>query len=168
VTQLDLFGQVMAREQRRYRDTLVCLRDVVPTALEVVTTLQYGFKQDTKGSGRSGGWGYNVCQAGVRVESITTWRGFNHAPRNLVTWDELADLVGTDPRRAEITAWADSLPMPRWRQLMRPHELWPDPGGWHVSYFCGDHVDVHWPARRRAWQLLSDLLTDAINVRCSK
>jgi hypothetical protein len=163
--QLDLFGTALSAEQQRYRDALVCLRDAMPRALEVVVALQYEREKDTKGPGKSGDWAYLVCRAGLRVESTATWYGWNHAPRNLVTWPELHQLIGDDRRRADLAEWADSLPMPRWQQLMRPHELWPDPEGWHTSYFCRDHVDVRWPARRRAWRLLRELIDDAIDAQ---
>lgn len=181
MTQLDLFGAVLAAErdrdraqQRRQRDALVCLRDAMPDALEVVVHLQHWRPQDTRAPRANGDWAYCVCRAGVRFENRDEWghaarlrgerSGWDRTPVDLITWDELTDLVGHDQRRAQITAWVDSLPEPRWRALGRPHELWPDPGGWHIGYFCHDHVDAGWPARRHAWQLVLDLLNDAITA----
>lgn len=168
--QLDLFGEVLTAERDRVRaeqqhrvDALTCLRDSVPTTLEVVADLSYGPTPDSHGSSRGGGWAYCVSRAGLRFERVTKqWRGFGTWPRHLLTWDELAELVGDDPRRAEVAAWVQSLPMPRWKLTMRPHELWPDPARWHVSYLCNDHVHREWTRRRQAWQLVLELLNDAI------
>lgn len=163
--QLDLFGEVLSTEQQRLVDALTCLRDSVSTALEVVVDLAYGPGPDSRGSSRGGRWAYCVARAGVRFERVTPeWRGFETAPRQLLTWAELAALVGDDPRRAEVAAWVATLPMPNWKLLQRPHELWPDPGGWHVGYFCHDHVHREWTRRRRAWRLVLDLLDDAIDA----
>lgn len=74
--QLDLFGEVLGAEQARHRDALVCLRDAVPEAIEVVVDLAYG------------------------------------------------------------------QPEPRWRWLLRPYELWPNPDRWHLAARAG-------PAHRR-------------------
>lgn len=171
--QLDLFGQVLSREQQRRHDALVCLRDAVSDALEVVAELRYppGMR-DVRSPKKSGPWAWCVSRAGLRVEDVPTWwagtpgtaSGWDRTPAHLTTWAELTGLLGADPRRAEIAAWIASLPQPRWRLTMRPHELWPEPGGWHTSYLCRDHVDAQWPARRRCWQLLHDLLTDAVTA----
>lgn len=173
--QLDLFGAVLDAERQRHRDALTCLRDVVPEALEVVADLRYRQARDTRSPRASGDWAYCVCRAGLRFEAADQWWngarergevwGWDRTPAHLVTWDELAALVGQDPRRTEITTWAESLPWPRWRWLTRPHELWPDPGAGHISYLCRDHLDEQWPGRRRAWQLVRDLLDDAIEGR---
>lgn len=170
--QLDLFGVVVSAEQRRHVDVLMCLRDAMSDSLEVVAELGYSSKHNTRGPRASGDWAYCVCQAGLRFEDVNEWwvgapgepRGWSRTPAELVTWDELTSLVGSDPRRAEVAAWVDGLPMPRWRQLMRPHELGPDPASYHPNYLCHDHVDKEWPARRHAWQLVLDLLDDAINA----
>lgn len=164
--QLDLFGEIVSAKQRRVVDTLTCLRDTLPEALDVIAELRYtGPRLESSGSRADGPWNYAVCSAGVRVQPRDQMRGFHTQPRNLVPWHELRDLVGDDPRRAEITAWRDSLPeLGRWRLTYRPHELWSDPKGWHVSNFCHDHVHEQWSARRRAWHLLQDLLTDTITA----
>ncbi|GAA0645818.1 hypothetical protein GCM10010174_81070 [Kutzneria viridogrisea] len=172
MTQLDLFGEVLSAERQRHYDALVCLRDAMPDALELVVALRRQQPRDTRSPRAGGGWAYCVSHAGLRVEAADQWSagarergetwGWDRTPAHLVTWDELTALIGQDPRRAEIAAWANSLPEPRWRLLARPHELWPDPEGWHLSYLCHDHVHEQWPRRRRAWQLLLDLLTDAI------
>jgi hypothetical protein len=179
-TQLDLFGAVVAAEQQRdlaerqrQRDALVCLRDAASEALEVIAYLEYREPRDTRAPHASGDWAYCVCRAGLLVEDRQEWdvgahlRGersaWDRTPAHLVTWDELTALIGDDPRRAEIRAWADALPEPRWRPLSRPYELWPDPESWNNSYFCRDHLDAGWTARRHAWQLVLGLLGDAID-----
>jgi hypothetical protein len=153
--QLDLFGQVLGAEQQRHLDALTCLRDAASDALEVVTQLSYKASRDVRDLHYGGGWAFVICEAGLRFRR-------DDSPMRVVTWDELTTLIGPDPRRTEVAAWVDGLPMPRWKLLMRPHELWPEPEGWHTSYFCHDHVDRHWPQRRRMWQLVLDLLGDAI------
>ncbi|WP_043736008.1 hypothetical protein [Nocardia asiatica] len=170
MTQLDLFGEVLAAERQqlaagrqRSVEALTCLRDSVPTALEVVATLRYQRTHDTTTPCAGGDWAYCVCKRGLRFQAITEWQGWNHLPAHLLTWDELAALVGNDPRRAEITAWMDALPQPRWQPLSRPHELWPNPEQWHPDRITSDHRHPRWPARLRAWQLTLELLTDAIN-----
>lgn len=175
-TQLDLFGAVLDRERQRQHDALVCLRDSIPEALEVVAALHYPpGARDSRSPRASGSWAYCVSRAGLRVEDVRTWwagtpgraSGWDRTPANLTTWAELTALVGADPRRAEIAAWIDSLPQPRWRTTQRPHELWPGGDGWHISYFCHDHVDTHWTRRREMWQLLRDLLDDALTALSS-
>lgn len=171
VLQLDLFGEAMSPDRQRHIDALVCLRDAMSDALEIVVALRYGQPRENRSPRAAGDWAFCVQRAGLRYEAADDWwsgardrgetYGWNRMPARLVTWAELTALVGQDPRRAEVAAWVDSLPQPRWRMLMRPHELWPDPG-WHISYLCHDHVDTRWTGRRRAWQLVLDLLTDAI------
>jgi len=173
--QLDLFGQVFDTERQRHLDALTCLRDVMDEALEVVANLHYQSSTDTRNARARGPWAWCVCRAGLRFEATAEWwagaqargerYGWDRTPAQLVTWDELTALVGSHPRRAEVVAWVESLPMPRWRQLMRPHELGPDPESGHVSHLCHDHVDQHWPGRRHAWQLVLDLLGDAIAAK---
>ncbi|MGV9836650.1 hypothetical protein ACWDUL_21015 [Nocardia niigatensis] len=146
----------------------------MPDALEVVATLQYQQPLDTRSPSASGDWAYVVCRAGLRFERAEDWWtgarvrgeswGWDRTPAHLLTWTELAALVGDDPRRAEITAWIASLPIPRWKQLTRPHELWPNPGGWHLGVLCRDHLDPQWLHRRRAWQLTLDLLDDTLDT----
>lgn len=175
MTQLDLFDEVVSGEQQHRVDALTCLRDEVPEALEVVTELRYRRAQDTRSPRCGSRWAYCVCRAGLRFEAESEWWsgardrgetwGWNRTPAHLITWGELGDLVGADPRRDEITAWVDSLPQPRWQLLVRPHELWPNPDQWNLSYLCRDHVDLQWTNRRHAWQLVIDLLNDAIDRR---
>lgn len=179
VVQLDLFGAVAAAEQRdreidlqRRINGLTCLRDAVPEALQLVTELRYTRREDSRSPRVAGGWAWCVSKAGLRVEPTAEWWtgarergepwGWDRTPAQLLTWDELSGLLGADPRRAEITAWAQSLPDPRWRLLRRPFELDPEPDGWHLQYFCRDHLHPRWSGRRHAWQLVLDLLTDAI------
>lgn len=172
-TQLDLFDTIIVSPEAQHRiDALTCLRDAVSDALEIVVALHHTQPNDTRSPRQSGDWAFCSTRAGFRFEHVSEWwagamrrresSGFARTPRRLATWDELAAWLGGDPRRAEVAAWVDSLPEPRWRLLMRPHELWPEPGGWHTSYFCRDHVHQEWPARWHAWQLVLALLGDAI------
>ncbi|WP_027933720.1 hypothetical protein [Amycolatopsis thermoflava] len=175
--QLDLFGAVVSAERQRVVDALTCLRDAIPEALQIVVELRCWRPGDSRKPRAGGAWAYCISHAGLGFEAAAEWWagarecgetwGWSRTPANLMPWEELAGLIGDDPRRAEIAGWVDTLPSIRWRQLQRPHELWPDPGGWHTSYFCRDHVDEHWTARRRAWQLVLDLLTDAITREAS-
>lgn len=171
--QLDLFDTIVSPETQRRIDALTCLRDAVSDALEVVVALHRTQDDDTRSPRQAGDWAFCVSRAGFRFEHVDEWwagamrrgesYGFARTPRRLVPWDELAEWIGNDPRRAEVAAWTDSLPEPRWRLLARPHELWPDSESWNLRYFCRDHVDLHWPSRRRAWDLVLALLGDAIN-----
>lgn len=177
--QLALFGAAELAEPQRSRVQvqrltagLTCLRDAVPEALEMISVLRYGRTEDTRSPCAADGWAWCVCRAGLRFEPTEQWWtaarirgerwGWNRVPAGLLTWEELTGLVGADPRRAEIAAWAQSIPEPRWRVLERPHELHADSDGWHVSYLCRDHIHPQWPARWRAWQLVRELLTDAM------
>ncbi|AEA27895.1 hypothetical protein Psed_5768 [Pseudonocardia dioxanivorans CB1190] len=163
--QLELFGTQPAAA---HVDALVCLRDAMSDALEVIVELRNPRPTDSRSPRAAGDWAFCVSNAGLRYQRATEWWGWgawDRAPRHLLTWDDLSRLVGDDPRRAEVAAWVESLPMPRWQWLSRPHELGPDPAGWHPSYFCRDHVDDQWPARLRAWRLVLELLDDAIAGR---
>lgn len=167
--QLDLFGEVLAAEQhartadlQRRIDGLTCLRDNVPDAMEAVLLLGYHHSHDNRSVCFGGDWAYLLCQAGLRFESGTTWKGWDHQPAHLLTWNELTTLIGADPRRTELAAWADTVPQPRWRHTHRPFEFWPHPEQWHPGYIQKDHADPQWPAREHAWNLLQQLLTDTI------
>jgi hypothetical protein len=170
--QLDLFGGAVSAERQRHVDALTCLRDAMSDALEIVVGLRYDQPRENRSPRAAGDWAFCVQRAGLRYEAADDWwtgarargetYGWNRLPARLVTWAELTALVGQDPRRAEVAAWVDTLPQPRGRMLMRPHELWPDQG-WHISYLCRDHVNTHWTGRWHAWQLVHGLLTDAIN-----
>jgi hypothetical protein len=171
--QLDPFDDALSPERQRLSDALACLRESVPTALEVVAWLRYDDTLDTRGPCENGSWAYCVCAAGLRFEMAEAWGpgamrrgekwGFRRTPAHLVTWAELTDLIGDDPRRSEVAAWAESLPLPRWRQLQRPHEMGPDPDCWHPDDIRSDHEDPHWTGRLRAWQLVIEILNDAID-----
>lgn len=150
---------------------LTCLRDAVPSALEVVSDLAYNRRTDDRSPSASGDWAYIVCRAGLRHEPRSHWSqptdggraGWNRTPANLTTWSELAALLGDDPRRAELTAWTASLTAPdRWRDITRPRELWPNPEEWHPSTIEGDHTRPGWEARIHAWRTVQAILDDAI------
>ncbi|MEU7631787.1 hypothetical protein AB0C34_17620 [Nocardia sp. NPDC049220] len=163
MTQLDLFGEILATERQHAIDALTCLRDAVPTALEIVATLRYTSTHDTTTPSAGGDWAYCVCKAGLRFQPLTQWQGWNHRPAHLITWHHLATLIGHDPRRHEISAWINTLPHPRWPQLQRPHELWPHPETWHPHHITNDRNHPHWPTRKHAWTQTLTLLTDTIN-----
>jgi hypothetical protein len=168
-TAADLAPQQPSARQQLRRDALLCLRDAIPEALQLVVELRNPDRVDHRSPRASGDWAYCTPNAGLRVEDRSVWwagapgqpRGWDRIPAGLVTWDQLAALIGDDPRRTEVSAWAATVPDPRWRVLQRPFELWPDAGGWNLRYFCRDHVNQHWAGRRRAWQLVLELLGDA-------
>lgn len=179
--QLDLFGDVVAAERQdqavdlqRQIDGLTCLRDVVPQALQIVAELSCIRRGDSRSPSAAGAWAWCVARAGLRFEPAAEWWtgarerrepwGWARTPACLLTWNELTALLGTDPRRAAIAIWARLLPEPRWQLLVRPHELGPDPDSWSLSYLCGDHLHPQWTARRTAWKLVLDLLTDTITT----
>lgn len=166
--QLSLFDTAPAAAAQLHVDALHCLRDAMPDALHLVVRLANPNRRDSRTVRASGNWAYCVTNAGLRYQLADAWwsaGGWDRMPTQLCPWDQLAQLIGEHPHRAEITAWVDSLPEPRWRALRRPYELWPDPGSWHPSYIAGDHAEPGWPARRQAWQLVLDLLTDAAGDR---
>ena len=171
--QLELSGEVEAlerqavdAERRRINDALACLRDSCPDTLQVVWHLDWWKDRDAKGPGYTSPWAYLVCRRGVFYEHETTWGGWDSRPTNLVSWDELRALLGDDPRRAGVVAWAESLwrptiedvstspwpDQPSWRYLTRPHELWPHPETWHPSYIEEDHAMPGHDARMAAWR----------------
>lgn len=176
--QLDLFGEVEAAEsaavsadRARLTNALICLRDAVPDALQVVVHLSMW--RDQRGIGKSGEWAYCVRQNHFRYEAVSDWWngaldrgepfGWSRTPAHRVTWAELQTLVGDDPRRVGLIEWEQSLTVvDPWWDLTRPHELWPDPEGWHPSYIESDHRRPGWSARLKAWQDLQALLNDAI------
>ncbi|NEA22656.1 hypothetical protein [Actinomadura bangladeshensis] len=150
-------------EARRLADGLICLRDAVPEAMSVVLHLADWNPTEDGGYGMSGDWAYTIRRRGLRFERRhdSGWSGRASRMRCL-TWAELTDILGSDPRRAEIVAWSDALVEPAWQQRMRPHELWPDPGSWHPSYIENDHKHPGWPERIAAWTALQAMCTDAI------
>lgn len=173
--QLDLFGEVVSAEQQRRLDALTCLRDAMPDALAIVAVLSHRGGADSRSPRQSGAWAYCVSQDGLRTESVHEWWkaaqargeqwGWARTPAHLTTWDELHALISHDPRRAQVAAWMETLPVTgRWRWLTRPHELWPDADTWHPDHIERDHADPLWSARLNAWQLVLALLTDAIHV----
>ncbi|GAB4590144.1 hypothetical protein [Nocardia sp. IFM 10818] len=173
-TQLDLFGEVLASEQRRFTEGLTCLRDAVPDTLLALAVLRFHRRVDTRAPHASGDWAYCLCRAGLRFERAGEWWsgarargevwGWNRTPAHLLTWDELTALVEHDPRRADLVAWATSLPDPHRRLLHRPYALWPNPDHWHPDYLRGEERHPLWAERRHAWQLALDMLTTAITT----
>ncbi|WP_053203807.1 hypothetical protein [Jiangella muralis] len=160
--QLDLFGEVLTSETRRVVDGLACLRDAHPRALD----LMLGERRPDTGEikvGASGPWAYSVRRAGFYFEDRGGWGGWYARPAHLLTWSELDALVGGDARLLEVRAWSESLHGVGGRNdRMRPHELWPDPGGWHPSYIEGDHERPGWDERITAWRTVLAILDDAI------
>ena len=83
-------------------------------------------------------------------------------PAHHTPWEDIDALIGTDPRLAEVRAWADSLTaQDKWRDLYRPFELWPDPEDWHPSYIASDHERPGWAERLHAWRLAIAICLDA-------
>lgn len=173
ITQFDLFGDVERAETERLTSGLACLRDSVPVALEVVVHLNYWRPRDDRGVGACGAWAYAIRASGVCFEPAEEWwtgarnrgepYGWSRTPAHRLGWDELADLLRADSRRRRVVEWANSLTAPdHWRDLSRPHELWPDPGIWHPSYIEGDHERPGWRQRLAAWHEICEILTDAI------
>jgi hypothetical protein len=168
--QLDLFGQ--GTEARRLVDGLTCLRDAVPDAMYVVIHLGYWLPRDERNIGASGDWAYSIRRDGLHFEHENDWwrgawsrgerYGWSRTPVHRITWAELAEEIGGDPRRADLVAWSGSLTEPAWKERGRPHELWPDPGQWHPDYITHDHQHPGWDRRIAAWRTLQTILTDAI------
>lgn len=160
--QLGLFNPALDAETRRLIDGLTCLRDVVPTALECVVHLADWHPVQEGGFSLSGDWTWTIRRKGLRFERRADWSGQSSKMR-VVTWAELATHLGDDPRRPGLITWAESLTAPdRWKDLMRPHELWPQPGDWHPSYITGDHERPGWAERIAAWRTFGAICTDAI------
>ncbi|MGH3376017.1 MAG: hypothetical protein ACRDP6_14865 [Actinoallomurus sp.] len=158
-TQLDLFGPGV--ETLRLVDGLTCLRDVVPEAVEAAIHLADWRPIEDHGNGLSGDWAYTIRRAGLRFEYRPDWSGVRSKLR-CITWTELTDQIGDDPRRAELIAWSESLTEPAWQERIRPHELWPHPGQWHPDYIRNDHEHPGWDRRLTAWRTLQAICTDAI------
>lgn len=173
-TQLDLFGEIETAETRRYVDALTCLRDAVPEALQAVVELSWWRERDKRNPAAAGEWAYIVCRAGLRHEREDDWWrgaqlrgeqfGWNRTPADLTTWDELAGLVGDDPRRGAVVAWAESLTEPRWRDLTRPKQLWPQPEQWHPDHIANELKRPGWAERFDAWRTTLRILDDAITA----
>lgn len=167
--QLDLFGdveraerQAASEDRQRRRDALTCLRDSMPETLEAVAWVKYRRERDTRHPGMCGDWAYVMCRAGIRFEHVSTWGGWDCTPRHLLTWAELDTIIGSDARRAAVRDWVSTLVEPCWRELMRPHEMWPNRDQWHPSYITGDHDRAGWTSRRQTWMDTLAILTDAI------
>lgn len=155
---LDFLPDVSAMQS----EALICLRDVVPDALRVVVELSWWKEQDERNPGKSGDWAYLVCRTGFYFERTDTWGGWESRPRNLLTWEGLKRLVGNDPRRPGVVAWARSLTaIDRWKDIYRPFELWPQPEGWHPSYLEHDRERAGYEQRMQAWGTLQAILTEA-------
>lgn len=148
-------------------DALTCLRDVVPEALEIVVQLANPRQHDDRMPSACGDWAWCVSDRGLWTQRAEEWwqqdNAWGKRPKHLLPWADLAELIEADPRRAEVTAWAGTLTFPCWRELSRPKEIGARPGEWHISYLCRDHVDDAWPGRRRAWQLVLDILSERID-----
>ena len=157
--QLDLFGP--DAETRRLAGGLVCLRDVVPEAMDVLIHLAHWRRVEDRGIGTSGDWAYSIRRDGLYCEHRLDWSGSRTRMR-CITWAELTEQLTGDPRRARILAWSQSLAEPSWKELLRPYEFWPDSGSWHPSYIAGDRGRPGWDQRLAAWRALQAILTDAI------
>lgn len=154
--QLDLFGDLDADTARRV-DALICIRDEIPQAMEIVIHLADWRIREDRSPGRPGNWLYTIRRDGIDARrcGTTLWQH--------ISWAELADLVGDDPRRPGLIAWSQSLTAAdAWKDRLRPHELWPEPEKWHPSCFELDHQRDGWEQRIAAWRDLYALLDDAI------
>lgn len=147
-------------------DALTCLRDSITETLQIVTHLEYWQTRDKSSPRKNGNWAYIVCAKGIRHQPVDTWTaagGWNHTPDTLTTWQQLRELLHDDPRRNDVTAWAASLTaIDKWKDLTRPHELWPHPETWHPSYIEGDQERPGYRERMRAWNTTLQILTDTI------
>lgn len=171
-TQLDLFGHVVAgevaartRDRARVREGLTVLAEVHPEALEVLVHLADWRPRPDRTTHGGGGWAYALHEVhGLRYARTPTRSapscraGWDATPEHQVTWAELAAALGPDPRRAQVVAWAAGK---GWRDLVRPHELWPDGHRWHPGYYARDHAAPGWPARLDAWTTAIAVLSDA-------
>lgn len=175
--QPDLFGGCEpgrdTERRRRLGDALTCLRDEVPDALQVVVGLAYWRERDNRSAHAGERWAYCVCRAGVLHEPADRWwrteidgrRGWDRLPAEITTWDELSEVFGDDPRRAEVAAWAGSLTaVDRWQDLSRPFELWTKPEQWHPDYIRCDHERPGWDQRIAAWRMVLAILDDAAGL----
>lgn len=170
--QLDLFGGLDADTARKV-DALTCIRDAIPQAMEMVIHLAYWWPHDRRNIGAGGGWADSIRRDGLHFERADDWWGrayargepfgWNRTPAHLLTWPELADLTGDDPRRPGLITWSQSLTaIDAWKDRMRPYELWPESASCNPSYIKGDHERPGWGQRIAAWRGLYALLDDAI------
>ena len=120
--------------------------------------------RDDRRIGASGDWAYGVRRDGLHYEPTRTWRGWDHIPGRVITWDELRAHLGEHPARGGVLAWAAALPTPSWNELSRPYELWPNPHEWNPGYITHDHERTGWPERIAAWRALQAMCTDAITA----
>lgn len=153
---------------------LTCLRDAVSDAMRVVIHLDYWRPRDERNIQASGEWAFSIRREGLRFEHESEWWsgarargeawGWDRAPAHHITWGELTDLIGSDPRRAELTTWAATLQdrADQVRELVRPHELWPNPEQWNPGYVARDRAHPRWEQRLTAWHTLQAILTDAV------
>lgn len=140
-------------------EALRVLRDFVPEALEIVVRLE-------QARARGSVFGAGHDETGYRCAYRWGERGFqwqaNGGPLRTLTWAQLRELIGDDPRRVEVTVWSTRLREPGWRDRYRPYELWPMPGEWHPSYLEGDRAREGYAARMRAWAQVQAILSAAI------
>ena len=168
--QLDLFAP--NAETRRLVDGLTCIRDAVGEAMHVLIHLAYWLPEDHRGISACGEWAYSIRRKGFHYEHESDWWlgaytrgepwGWDRTPAHHMTWAEIVELIGDDPRRAQLIAWSESLTEPAWQERLRPHELWPNPGNWHPDYIRLDHERPGWDQRITAWRTLQAILTDAM------
>lgn len=163
--QPDLFGDDDATATQRLRDGLTVLADVYPNALEILCGDRRPSGGEIKTSA-SGPWAYSVRRDGFYYQDRASWSAaagaWHRCPTNLLAWDELDTLTAHDPRIVGIRAWSNSLTaIDTWKDRSRPHELWPNPEGWHPSYIESDHARPGWPQRLDAWRTTIAVYVDA-------
>lgn len=157
--QLDIFAD------QRLAEGLTCLHDAVCDVMHIVVHLGPWWEREDRGPRANGDWAYAIRNAGFRFERRDVWSaggGWSRTPAHSMTWDELAELIGDDPRRPAIIEWFNSLTEPdRWLDQSRPHELFADVKGLHPSWAEGDHERPGWEARLAAWRDVLGILVDA-------
>lgn len=146
------------QDQFRFATVLTCMRDAMPDAMRFIIDL---WAPPDRTWGTSGEWAYRWTSSAVTAKVRKA-----SAEEHSITWNEFAELVGDHPDRQAILDWEQSpaMPKPKWKQLYRPHELWPLGGEWHPNYIETDHAEDGWGERLESWETLLSILTDAINT----
>lgn len=143
------------QDQRRFAEVMTCMRDAMPEAMRFMIDL---WAPPDKTWGMSGGWSYRWSATSVIAKSRRPG-----SEEQSITWDEFAALVEHHPRRKSILEWDRSLKAPdKWRDLTRPHEMWPYGFDAHPSTINSERQRPGWPERITAWRSLRVILTDAL------
>lgn len=139
----------------RFWEVLKCMRDAMPEAMRFMIDL---WAPPDHGPMMSGVWSYKWSAKQVFARQRVPGAEFQS-----ITWDEFAEAVRDHPKRSAIIEWEQSISVPdKWRELTRPHELWPNPETWNPSYIEADHERLGWDKRFDAWKTLQRILNDAL------